>query len=108
MLTLTPNAEEAVRRIVQNAPVDDDTGGLRISPGEPTPDGVPLEITIVDVPTQGDQDAGAPDAHVYLEPTAAEALDDKILDAEVEGDNIGFTLHDAGAPPPSRNGHGPV
>jgi iron-sulfur cluster assembly protein len=95
MLTLTPSAEEAVRRIVASAPVDDDTGGLRISPGEPTPDGVPLEITIVDVPLQGDQDAGAPDAHVYVDPAAAEVLDDKLLDAQLENDQVGFALLDA-------------
>jgi Fe-S cluster assembly iron-binding protein IscA len=108
MLTLTPNAEEAVRRLVSNSPISDDVGGLRIAPGEPTPDGVPLELTIVGSPEPEDQDAGAPDAHVYLEPTAAEALDDKVLDAEVEGDNIGFTLLDAGAPPPTSNGTGPA
>ena len=107
MLTLTPNAAEAVRRLVSSAPISDDVGGLRIAPGEPTPDGVPLELTIVGSPEPEDQDAGAPDAHVYLEPTAAEALDDKILDAEVEGDNIGFTLLDASEPPPSSNGTGP-
>jgi iron-sulfur cluster assembly protein len=95
MLTLTPTAEEAVRRIVASAPVDDDTGGLRISPGEPTPDGVPLELTIVDVPGEGDQDAGAPDAHVYVDPAAVEVLDDKLLDAQLEGDQVGFALIDA-------------
>ena len=36
MLTLTPTATEAVRQIVARAPVDDETGGLRISAGEPT------------------------------------------------------------------------
>ena len=95
MLTLTPNAEEAVRRIVQNAPVDDETGGLRIAPGEPTAEGVPLQITIVDVPAQGDQDAGAPDAHVYIDPAAVEVLDDKLLDAQLEDDQVGFALLDA-------------
>ncbi len=108
MLTLTPNAEEAVRQLVANSPISEDEGGLRIAPGQPTTEGVPLELTIVGSPEPEDQDAGAPDAHVYLEPTAAEALDDKILDAEVEGDNIGFTLMDAGAPPPSANGRGPA
>ena len=108
MLTLTPTAEQAVRRLVASSPINDDVRGLRVAPGEPTPEGVPLELTIVGSPEPEDQDAGAPDAHVYLEPTAAEALDDKVLDAEVEGDNIGFTLIDATAPPPSNNGTGPA
>jgi iron-sulfur cluster assembly protein len=103
MLTLTPSAEEAVRRIVASAPVDDDTGGLRISAGDPTPEGMPLEITIVDVPAQGDQDAGAPDAHVYVDPSAVEALEDKLLDAQLEDDRVGFALLDA---PSGPNGTG--
>jgi Fe-S cluster assembly iron-binding protein IscA len=108
MLTLTQNAEEAVRQIVANSPIAEDTGGLRIAPGEPTPDGVPLELTIVGSPEPDDTDAGTPAAHVYLEPTAAEALEDKVLDAEVDGNNIGFALLDATAPPPSNNGNGPT
>src|SRR5919202_6845888 len=103
MLTLTPSAEEAVRRIVANAPVDDNTGGLRIAPGEPTPEGVPLEISIVDVPEPDDQDAGAADAHVYVDPAAAEALDDKLLDAQLEEGSVGFALLDA---PSAMNGSG--
>jgi Fe-S cluster assembly iron-binding protein IscA len=107
MLTLTPNAEQAVRQIIANSPISEETGGLRISPGEPTPEGVPLELTIVGSPEPDDEDAGTPAAHVYLEPTAAEALEDKVLDAEVEGNNIGFALLDSTPPPPSPNGHGP-
>jgi Fe-S cluster assembly iron-binding protein IscA len=108
MLTLTPTAEEAVRQIVANSPISDESGGLRIAPGEPTPDGVPLELSIVGSPEPDDQDAGAPDAHVYLEPSAAEALDDKVLDAEVEDGNVGFALLDVSPPPPSNNGSGPA
>jgi iron-sulfur cluster assembly protein len=105
MLTLTPSAEEAVRRIVAGAPIDDDTGGLRIAPGEPTEEGIPLEMTIVDVPEQGDEDAGASDAHVYLDPRAAEALDDKLLDAQLEDGSVGFALLDA---PGGTNGTSPT
>ena len=108
MLTLTPNAEQAVRKLVANAPITEEAGGLRIAPGEPTPDGVPLELTIVGAPEPEDQDAGTPDAHVYLEPTAAEALEDKVLDAELDGDQIGFALLDSFPPEPSSNGYGPA
>jgi Fe-S cluster assembly iron-binding protein IscA len=107
MLTLTPNAEQAVRTLVANSPISEEEGGLRIAPGQPTPEGVPLELSIVGSPEPDDQDAGAPDAHVYLEPAAAEALDDKILDAEVDGNNIGFALLDPSPPPPSDNGSAP-
>jgi iron-sulfur cluster assembly protein len=103
MLTLTPSAEEAVRQIVANAPVDDETGGLRIAAGEATAEGVPLEISLVDVPEPDDQDAGAADAHVYVDPRAAEALDGKLLDAQLDDDSIGFALLDA---PGGTNGSG--
>jgi iron-sulfur cluster assembly protein len=101
MLTLTPNAQEAVRQIVANAPVSEDTGGLRIAPGDPTPDGVPLEMSLVDAPEAQDQEAGEPDAHVYLDPRAAEVLDNKVLDAQVQEDRVGFAVRDAGAPDPN-------
>jgi iron-sulfur cluster assembly protein len=107
VLTLTPTAEEAVRQIVANAPISDETGGLRIAPGQLTPDGVSLELSIVDSPEPDDQEAGAPDAHVYLEPSTADALDDKVLDAHVEGGNIGFALLDASDVSPTDNGTGP-
>jgi iron-sulfur cluster assembly protein len=107
MLTLTANAEEAVRKLVADSPISEEEGGLRIAPGQPTPEGVPLELSIVGSPEPEDQDAGAPDAHVYLEPTAAQALGNKVLDAEVDGNNIGFALLDAEPPAPSENGTGP-
>jgi iron-sulfur cluster assembly protein len=105
MLMLTPSAREAIRQIVASAPIDGDTGGLRIAPGEPTEEGVSLEMTLVDQPENGDQDAGPPDAHVYVDPRAAEALDDKLLDAQLQEDSIGFALLDA---PGGANGTGPT
>src|SRR5687768_9962479 len=71
MLTLTPTATDAVRQIVAQGPVDDDTGGLRIAAGQPTPEGVPLELSLVNGPEAEDQEIGAADAHVYLEPRVA-------------------------------------
>ena len=112
MLTLTPNAEQAVRKLVADSPISEEEGGLRIAPGQPTPEGVPLELSIVGSPEPDDKDAGAPDAHVYLEPTAAEALDDKVLDAEVEEGRVTFLVRDDEVPPhpedfATPNGHGP-
>ncbi len=95
MLTLTPTASEAVRQIVAQAPVDDETGGLRIAPGEPTEQGVPLEISLVEGPEAADQEVGDAQAHVYLDPAAAEALDDKVLDAQVQESGVGFSILEA-------------
>jgi Fe-S cluster assembly iron-binding protein IscA len=72
MLTLTPAATDAVRQIMAQAPIDDDTGGLRIAPGQPTETGTPLQMTLVDRPREADHDVGGGDAHVYVDPGAAE------------------------------------
>ena len=104
MLTLTPTATEAVRQIVAQGPVDDDSAGLRIAAGEPTPEGVPLELSLVNGPQAEDQEIAAADAHVYLEPRVAEVLGDKVLDAKVQQDGVGFSIlevEEDGAPPPA-------
>jgi iron-sulfur cluster assembly protein len=95
MLTLTPTASEAVRQIVAQGPVDDDTGGLRIAAGQPTAEGVPLELSLVNGPQEEDQEVETVDTHVYLEPRVAEVLEDKVLDARVEQDGVGFSIRDA-------------
>jgi len=104
MLTLTPTATEAVRQIVAQGPVDDNTGGLRIAAGQPTAEGVPLELSLVNGPQEQDQEIEAVDTHVYLEPRVAEVLEDKVLDAKVQEDGVGFAIREAEgeeAPPPA-------
>jgi iron-sulfur cluster assembly protein len=71
MLTLTPTAADAVRALVAGAPVNDDTGGIRISSGEETPQGTPLELALVDAPEAADEEIDAGGAHVFLEPRVA-------------------------------------
>lgn len=109
MLTLTPTAEDVVKQLVADAPVDDATGGLRIAAGEPTPDGVPIELSLVDAPESLDVQAPTADGgtHVYVEPAVADALGDKVLDAEVQDGGVGFRILESPADP-SPNGSGPA
>lgn len=102
MLTLTPTAAEAVRQLVAAAPVAD-SGGLRIAPGETTPAGTALEITIVDGPETADEAVDEEGAHVYLEPHVAQFLDDKVLDAQLAEGTVSFAVREHGeeAPPPT-------
>jgi iron-sulfur cluster assembly protein len=99
VLTLTPTAAEAVRQLVASAPIDDDTGGLRISPGETTPTGTQLEITLVDSPEAADQSVDEGGAHVFVEPGVAEFLDDKVLDASVAEGRVSFAVREQGGDP---------
>jgi iron-sulfur cluster assembly protein len=109
MLTLTPTAAEAVRALVASAPVNDETGGIRISSGEQTPEGTPLELALVNAPEAADEDIDAGGAHVFLEPQVAGVLDDKVLDASVEsGGHVRFTVLEPGEAQPNVDGRPPA
>jgi iron-sulfur cluster assembly protein len=94
VLTLTPTAAEAIRQIAAGSGLEPDPG-LRISPGPPTPDGTPLQLGLAGQPEPTDQTVETDGARVYVEGPVAEALDDKVLDAAVDGDQVRFALYDA-------------
>jgi iron-sulfur cluster assembly protein len=94
MLTMTDTAAEAVRLIAARSGLEPDPG-LRISAGPPTPDGTPLEIGLAAEAEESDQTIEDGGARIYLEELVAPALDDKVLDAAVEGDQVRFALRDA-------------
>jgi Fe-S cluster assembly iron-binding protein IscA len=103
MLTLTPTAAEAVRRLVDSAPADT-AEGLRIAPGEATAAGTSLELSIVEGPETDDQEVLDGGAHVYLEPEVAQFMDDKVLDAALEETGVRFSIRDQESFDPESNG----
>jgi Fe-S cluster assembly iron-binding protein IscA len=106
MLTVTPTAAEAIRQLVDNSEASD-SAGMRIAAGEPTEDGTPLQLAIVDGPEPGDEVVEGDEATVFLEPQVAQYLDDTVLDARVRDDKVEFALRDGRGPqPPSENGSG--
>jgi iron-sulfur cluster assembly protein len=98
VLTMTPTAAEAIRQIASRSGLEPDPG-LRISPGPPTAEGTPLQLGLAGQPEPTDQTVESAGARVYVEAPVAEALDDKVLDAAVEGDQVRFALYDAGERP---------
>ena len=94
MLTMTPNAAEAIRQIAAGSGLEPDPG-LRISPGPPTPEGTPLQLGLAARPEPTDQTVESDGARVYVEGPVADVLDDKVLDAAVEGDQVRFALYSA-------------
>jgi Fe-S cluster assembly iron-binding protein IscA len=92
MLTITPNAAEAIRVIVQSADVSEE-GGIRISVAQQadTPQAA-LELALSDKPLEGDEVLEEEGANVFLDEMAVAALDDKSLDAKIEGDEISFGI----------------
>jgi len=92
VLTITTDAATAIKGIVETADVDG--GGLRIF-AEPQNDSqASLEIALAPAPGPSDQVIDAEGATIYLEQNAADFLDDKQLDADVEGDQIRFSVID--------------
>jgi iron-sulfur cluster assembly protein len=81
MLSLTENASAIVNEITSQ-PGLSDTAGLRITSDEsPQP---AFEVTAAAQGEPGDQVVEQGGATVYLDPSAAELLDDKVLDAAVD------------------------
>lgn len=81
MLTLTENASAIVNEITSQ-PGLADTAGLRI-----TADSAPepaFAVTAAEQAEPGDQIVEQGGATVYLDESAAELLDDKVLDAAVD------------------------
>jgi iron-sulfur cluster assembly protein len=94
VLTITHEAAEAIDAVVHSAPVETETAGLRIARGV-SPDGQPgLTLAVADAPASEDAVIAAETTAVFLDAEAAELLDDKVLDARMEGDQVGFTLRD--------------
>ena len=95
MLAITENAAEAIQTIVASSPKVPEQGGLRIvarSEGEQEK----LELTIAAIPAEDDEVVEEHGAHVFLDPEAATYLEDKLLDARVEGDQVEFALLEQG------------
>ena len=89
MLTLTRDAADAIRQLTEE-PVAE---GVRIHAGPRFSRGhTDLQIEIAAGPDVEDTVLEAAGARLYLEPGAMRALDDKVLDADVEGDEPRFAI----------------
>lgn len=88
MLTLTDNASTIVNTITEQIP---DASGLRITTEQG--DQPSFEVAPADTAAPGDQVVEQDGATIYLDETASQQLDDKILDAAVdEGGGVQFAL----------------
>jgi Fe-S cluster assembly iron-binding protein IscA len=90
MLMVTENAGQAIESIVANADMPDGSG-LRIdAPEEPSAtldrSGVALQLQVASQPAEEDQVVSEGGAKVFIAPSAAPILDDKVLDVQVSED----------------------
>lgn len=85
MLTLTDNAQLAIRSLTGSIDAPDGAG-VRIATTAPGGDGATpeLELAIVPEPVDGDQVVDENGARVYLDPAAAMMLDHETLDVQID------------------------
>lgn len=91
MLTITPDAEQALDAVV-GAETAPEGAGLRISQGVGA-DGQPaIGLSVAPAPEAGDEVVEEANVPVYLAADVAPLLDDKVLDARVDGDQVTFRI----------------
>lgn len=89
MLTLTHTAAEAVKNIVASTP-DAADGGVRIRETDPA---AGFELSIAKEPQPEDTVVVTEGARVFLDGGATQALEDRVLDAEMGQDgSVRFAL----------------
>ena len=95
MITLTPEATDAIRELVDNAELPD-TGGLRLDMNDATLNSAPpsLALTLVETPATGDEVIDQGGIHVYVSKQAAPLLDGKEIDARSEPAGVTFLVND--------------
>ncbi len=96
MLALTESAVEAVKGIVSSSEEAQESGGLRLV-AERQGTQANFELSVVALPGEDDQVVEEQGARVFLGPEAAALLEDKILDARVEQNQVAFTLVEQGS-----------
>jgi iron-sulfur cluster assembly protein len=103
MLMVTESARQAIESIMSNADMPDGSG-IRIDTPEepPAPSGTeaPLQLEVASQPAEEDRVVTEGDAKVFLSPSVAPALDDKVLDARVGEGRVQFVI----APQQGQNG----
>lgn len=96
MLTITNEAEEAIRGILASDGIPDGAS-FRISAQGPDADAESgLAVSVTEEEPPEDQVIQGDEVEVRLEPTAAEMLDDKQLEATVADGQVQFSLSGQG------------
>ncbi len=91
MLAITDTAAEAIRGIVA-APELPEGAGLRIATQPGSGEAAALVVSVSETPAASDQVVDEEGARVFVEADAIPLLDDKLLDAQIDGSRVGFML----------------
>jgi len=91
LLALTDSAVEAVKGVVSSSDEIAETGGLRVAAAQAGLQ-TNLQLSVVALPAEDDEVIEEQGARVFLDREAATLLEDKILDANVEQDQVAFVI----------------
>jgi len=91
LLALTDRAVEAVKEIVSSSGEAPETGGLRLS-AEREGTQASFKLRLASVPAEDDAVIEERGARVFVDADAATLLEDKMLDATVDQDQVAFTV----------------
>jgi Fe-S cluster assembly iron-binding protein IscA len=96
MITLTLEATDAIKELVDSADLPPETGGLRLDMNDATMNSAPpsLALTLVESPAAGDEVIDEGGVHVYVSRQAAPLLDGKEIDARSEPGGVTFLVND--------------
>jgi Fe-S cluster assembly iron-binding protein IscA len=114
VLTITQGAEEALAILRQSLDDLPDEGGIRITRETDDDGDQGFAMSVVDSAEDDDIRLDGHALPVFVDPDAADALDDKALDGEAHGDHVHFGFVPAGEEgdfghgDPSSNGRGPT
>jgi iron-sulfur cluster assembly protein len=91
VLLISESAAEAIKRIVSSSPIAGE-GGVRIVAAPIDEQSARLDLSVAESPAVGDTVIEEQGAHVFLDDNAASFLDDKVLDATIEGETVSFAI----------------
>jgi iron-sulfur cluster assembly protein len=91
LLALTENAVHAVKGLVSSSDETAETGGLRMV-AEQAGEQVNFQLSLAALPAEDDEVIEQEGARLFLNPEASSLLEDKLLDANVDRDQVAFTL----------------
>jgi iron-sulfur cluster assembly protein len=92
LLALTDSAVQAVKKMVSSSETPA-TGGLRLV-AERAGAEANVQLSVVALPGEDDEVIEEEGVRVFLDPEAASLLEDKVLDASVEQNQVAFMLAD--------------
>jgi Fe-S cluster assembly iron-binding protein IscA len=96
MLTLTDSAATAIRTLITQPDLPEETGLRIMKEGDGAPS---FQLALTEGPADGDQVVETAGARVFVDAEAAAALDDKALDAQVnEQGDLAFRISEQGEP----------